>query len=267
NELHAPQAHAALDAGKHVAIDKPFCLDTTEARALAAHAEAAGRLLSVYHCRRWDGNHQTFQKIRNRLGDLYQVVLRYDRWRPEVRDRWRERGGPGSGIWYDLGSHLVDQALNLFGRPDAIQADIAAQRPGSQADDYFHATLFYGPMRVFLHSSMMTLSPGPALEAQGALGSFVKYGMDSQEQMLKAGRTPGDAGWGVDRRRGVLTYISGKTEEIYTVPGNYLAWYEAVARSILEGGPNPVPPRDAVAVMELLDAGFLSAREGRRISL
>ncbi len=267
NDRHAPQAHAALDAGKHVVIDKPFCLTTAEGEALAAHARSANRLLSVFHCRRWDSNHLTFQKIRNRLGDLYQVVLRYDRWRPVVRDRWRERIGPGSGIWFDLGSHLIDQALNLFGRPQAISADIAGQRPGAQTDDYFHVTLFYGPLRVILHSSMMTLASGPALEVQGSAGAFVKYGMDTQEEMLKAGRIPGDAGWGAEDRHGTFTDTSENQEEIIGEPGNYLAYYEAVVRAIRDGAPNPVPPHEALEVMRWIEAGVLSACEGRRVSL
>ncbi len=267
NDLHAPQAHAALAAGKHVVIDKPFCLSVTEGEDLVAHAARVGRRLSVFHCRRWDSNFLTFQQIRNRLGGLFQVVLRYDRWRPVVRDRWRERAGPGSGVWYDLGAHLVDQALSLFGWPDAIAADIASQRPGAQTDDFFHVTLFYGPMRVILHSSMLTLASGPALEVQGSTGAFVKYGMDTQEEMLKSGRTPGDAGWGADDHSGLLTYISGNAETIISVPGNYLAYYEAVAAGIAHGAPNPVPADDALNVMKVLEAGFLSAAKGRRLNL
>lgn len=267
NDLHAPQAHAALEAGKHVVIDKPFCLSVTEGEDLIAHAARVDRRLSVFHCRRWDSNFLTFQQIRNRLGDVYQMVLRYDRWRPVVRDRWRERAGPGSGVWYDLGAHLVDQALSLFGWPDAITADIAPQRPGAQTDDFFHVTLFYGALRVILHSSMLTLVSGPALEVQGSAGAFVKYGMDTQEEMLKSGRTPGDAGWGVDDHFGTLTDISGNSESIISVPGNYLAYYEAVAAGIADGTPNPVPAEDALKVMKILEAGFLSAHEGRTVSL
>ncbi|ESQ91689.1 oxidoreductase [Asticcacaulis sp. AC460] len=266
NDLHAPQAHAALHAGKHVVVDKPFCLDVAQGQALVDHASRAGKLLSVFHCRRWDSNFLTYSRIRDRLGAPYQVVLRYDRWRPEVRNRWRERDGPGSGIWFDLGSHLIDQALTLFGWPQAITADITPQRPGAQTDDFFHATLFYGPLRVILHSSMMTLSVGPAFEVQADKGAFIKYGMDPQEDMLKAGRTPGDDGWGGDRD-GHLTDISGKTESIVSAPGNYLAYYQAIARAISAGEPNPVPATDALKVMQVIEAGFRSAREGRRIAL
>lgn len=269
NDLHAPQAHAALDAGKHVVIDKPFALNDLEARDLIDHAQRAGRTLSVFHCRRWDSSHLTFKSVRDRLGDIYQFILRYDRWRPVVRDRWRERAGPGSGIWYDLGSHLLDQALNLFGWPDWISADIAGQRPGASTDDYFHVVLGYGPLRVILHSSMMSASEGPSMEAQGSLGSFVKYGMDCQKDMFDARRTPGDKGWGHDPVKTQITLVTdgepGAPEFIDTLPGNYLAYYEDIARTLRDGAPNPVPAEDARKVMRLLDLGFQSAKEGRRL--
>jgi predicted dehydrogenase len=269
NDIHASQAHEALEAGKHVVIDKPFALSVAEGESVLAHAERMGKMVSIFHCRRWDSNYLTFQALRPRLGDLYQVILRYDRLRPVVRDRWRERAGPGSGIWFDLGSHLADQALSLFGWPEWISADIAGQRPGAQTDDYFHATLGYGPLRVILHSSMMTTIPGPALEVQGTLGAFVKFGMDTQEDMLKAGRTPGDAGWGADPGIGtfipVVHDLPGTAEAITAIPGNYLAYYEAIAKTIHENAPNPVTGEDALKVLKLLELGFVSSREGRRI--
>ncbi|MFT4075342.1 MAG: oxidoreductase [Asticcacaulis sp.] len=270
NDVHAAMAHEALDAGKHVVIDKPFALSVAEGDSVLAHAERVGKTVSVFHCRRWDSNYLTLQALRPRLGDLYQVVLRYDRLRPVVRNRWRERAGPGSGIWFDLGSHLVDQSLSLFGWPEWIWADIGGQRPGAQTDDYFHAILGYGPLRVILHSSMMTTIPGPAFEAQGAHGAFVKFGMDTQEDMLKAGRTPGDDGWGADPVLGLFTPVvneaAGPTEEVVAIPGNYLAYYEAIARTLRENAPNPVTGLDALRVMKLLELGFVSSREGRKIA-
>jgi len=270
NDIHASQAHEALEAGKHVVIDKPFALSVAEGESVLAHAERVRKMVSVFHCRRWDSPYLTFQAVRPRLGDLYQVVFRYDRLRPVVRDRWRERAGPGSGTWFDLGSHLSDQALSLFGWPEWISADIAGQRSGAQTDDYFHVTLGYGPLRVILHSSMMTTIPGPVFEAQGALGAFVKSGMDPQEEMLKVRRTPGDAGWGADPVNGLFIPIAdnlpGQPEDITAIPGNYLAYYEAVAKTIRENAPNPVTGEDALKVMKLLELGFISSREGRRIS-
>ncbi len=275
NDLHAPQAHEALDAGKHVVIDKPFSLSVAEGQSVIDHAARVGRTVSVFHCRRWDSNFLTFQSLRPRLGDLYQFVIRYDRLRPVVRDRWRERAGPGSGIWFDLGSHLCDQALTAFGWPEWISADIGIQRPGASTDDYFHATLGYGAqnhnMRVILHSSMMTAAPGACFEVQGSSGAYVKYGMDTQEDMLKAGRIPGDDGWGHDPVMGTFTPVigdaAGSVEALPTLPGNYLAYYEAIARTLRENAPNPVTGSDALLVMKLLEQGFISAKEGKRISL
>ena len=271
NDLHASQAHEALEAGKHVVIDKPFALSVAEGESVLAHAERVGKRVSVFHCRRWDSNYLTFQALRPRLGDLYQFILRYDRLRPVVRDRWRERAGPGSGIWFDLGSHLLDQAMSLFGQPEWIMADIAAQRSGAQTDDYFHATLGYGPLRVILHSSMMTTIAGPCLEVQGSKGAFVKFGMDTQEEMLKAGRTPGDDGWGADPIFGLFTPVedgaAGMPQEIVATPGNYLAYYKAVAKAIRDNAPNPVSGEDALKVMRLLELGFISSREGRRVAV
>ncbi|MDI7774299.1 oxidoreductase [Asticcacaulis sp. EMRT-3] len=271
NDSHAPLAHEALDAGKHVVIDKPFALSVAEGESLIRHAERVGRHLSVFHCRRWDSNHLTFQALLPRFGDLYQVIIRFDRWRPQVRDRWREREGPGSGIWFDLGAHLIDQALTLFGQPDWIEADIAAQRPGASTDDYFHVVLAYGPLRVILHSSMMTTISGPAIEAQGARGGWIKHGLDTQEDMLKAGRTPGDAGWGVDLQMSVLRETGdgspGVEQLIPALPGHYPGYYEGMAAAIRDNAPVPVLATDALKVMHLLEMGFLSAREGRRILL
>jgi predicted dehydrogenase len=271
NDLHASQAHEALEAGKHVVIDKPFALSVAEGESVLAHAERVGKLLSIFHCRRWDSNYLTFQALRSRLGDLYQFILRYDRLRPVVRDRWRERAGPGSGIWFDLGSHLLDQAMSLFGQPEWILADIVGQRPNAQTDDYFHATLGYGPLRVILHSSMMTTIAGPCLEVQGSKGAFVKFGMDTQEEMLKAGRIPGDNGWGADPILGLFTPVehdaAGPPQEIVAKPGKYLAYYEAVAKAIRDNAPNPVSGEDALKVMRLLELGFISSREGRRVDV
>jgi len=269
NDIHASQAHEVLEAGRHVVIDKPFALSVAEGESVLAHAGRVGKKVSVFHCRRWDSHYLTLQALQPRLGDLYQVVFRYDRLRPVVRDRWRERAGPGSGIWFDLGSHLSDQALSLFGWPEWISADIAGQRSGAQTDDYFHVTLGYGPLRVILHSSMMTAIPGPVLEVQGARGAFVKFGMDTQEEMLKAGRTPGDAGWGVDPVNGlfipIADHLPGQPEDVTAISGNYLAYYEAVAKAIRENAPNPVTGEDALKVMKLLELGFISSREGRSV--
>lgn len=190
--LHAPQAHAALDANKHVVIDKPFALTLEDARSVAEHSRQANRLLSVFHNRRWDSDFLTLRSLiaSGRLGEIMQFESHFDRFRPELRDRWRER--PGAGIFNDLGPHLIDQALLLFGMPAAVFADLGIQKYGGLADDYFHILLRYPRLRVVLHASQLTLDNSLRLAVHGTSGSFIKRGMDPQEQQLKAGGNPSD---------------------------------------------------------------------------
>jgi predicted dehydrogenase len=256
--LHAPQAIAALRAGKHVVVDKPFAPTLAEAEAVAAEAERAGRVLSVFHNRRWDSDHLTLRRLiqQGTLGEIVHYESHFDRFRPDVLDRWRER--PGAGLWRDLGPHLLDQALQLFGPPDSVQADLAHQRPGARAPDWFHVLLRYDRLRVILHASVLTPVPGPRLVVHGTRGSFVKHGLDPQEEELKAGRRPDGAGWGVDGSLGILSLAGegGVVSEapFESVPGDYRAFYAGVRDCIVSGGPNPVPPAQALSVMRLLEA-------------
>ncbi|WP_368407077.1 oxidoreductase [Asticcacaulis currens] len=272
NDLHAPQAIAALKAGKHVVIDKPFALTTAEAETVLAAASAANRLATVFHNRRWDGDFLTVKHLieTGALGEISLFISRFDRFRPALRHRWREQALPGSGLWYDLGAHLVDQALCLFGAPDAIALDLAQQRDGSVVDDYFHATLFYGARRVRLQASALTPAPGPRFEIHGRLGSYIKYGLDTQEEALKAGQPVGGKGWGMDRD-GVLTPVSGAAPlppvAQATLPGRYPAFYEGMAQAIRGTGPLPVPAAQALDVMRLLDLGRQGAELGQTLSL
>ncbi|MFN8669868.1 MAG: oxidoreductase [Gemmatimonadaceae bacterium] len=211
NAVHAEQAHAALSAGKHVVVDKPFTVTVEEAESVVAHAERAGRVLSVFHNRRWDGEFVTVRKLiaDGALGDVRYFESRIDRYRPVVRDRWRERAGAGAGLWYDLGPHLVDQALQLFGTPRSVHGDLAIQRAGAQVDDYFHAVLTYDRLRVVLHASMLAAANELRFVVHGTRGSYVKHGTDPQEEVLRGGGVAGGAEWGVDRRPGVLTVMEG----------------------------------------------------------
>jgi predicted dehydrogenase len=272
NAVHAPQAHAALDAGKHVIVDKPFTVTADEATAVIEHADRAGRLLSVFHNRRYDGDFRTLRRLLadNALGVVTQFESHFDRFRPEVKGRWRERPGPGAGLWYDLGPHLLDQALQLFGAPLGIATDIAVQRDGGQTDDYFHAQLRYPRLRVILHASTMMAANDLRYSVHGTHGSFVKQGLDSQEDALKAGRTPGDALWGHDARPGTLTTIDGdrtSTRIIAGDPGDYRRYYDAVRDAIRGTAPNPVPGSEALAVMRLIEQGIESARTHREVAV
>ena len=174
NDTHADLARRALEAGRHVVVDKPFTLTLAEARELADLAASAGRVLSVFHNRRWDADFLTLRRLvaDGTLGEVLALESRFDRFRPEVRKRWREAAIPGGGLWYDLGPHLVDQALRLFGPPDAVYADLALQRPGAEAVDYCHVLLRYPRRRVVLHASMLVAGDSPRFAAHGLRGQL-----------------------------------------------------------------------------------------------
>ncbi len=267
NALHATQASAALNAGKHVVVDKPFTVTLAEAQAVIADAGKNQRVLSVFQNRRWDADFLTVQRLiaDDALGDIVYFESHFDRYRPLVRDRWRERVGPGNNAWFDLGSHLVDQALQLFGLPEAISLDVAAQRDGAVNDDYFHALLRYRSHRVVLHASALVASDNRRFTLHGKRGSFIKHGLDPQEEALKSARRPGDAGWGVDRQPGTITIAEGEFRSTVLhpgVPGDYRRYYSRVRDAILGVTANPVPASEALAVMRVLELGIESAESG-----
>lgn len=268
NASHAPLATQALEAGRAVVVDKPFTVTLDEARALVDLAGARGQLLSVFHNRRRDSDFLTLQQLiaDDALGRIRRLESRFDRFRPEVRDRWREGDAPGAGLWFDLGPHLIDQALVLFGRPQAVQADLAVLRPGGRAIDHAHVVLRYPDLRVILHADMVSPAHDLRFLVQGAKAGWIKSGLDVQEDQLKAGLRPGDAGWGVDPRPGER--IEGEDHSpTFGPPGDYVGYYEAVAAALTGAGPNPVPPGEALAVMEVLEAAILSDRERREVIL
>lgn len=272
NDTHFPLAKAALNAGKHVVVDKPFTVTLSQARELDALAKAKGLMLSVFHNRRWDSDFLTLQGLINegRLGEVRYFESHFDRFRPEVRQRWREQKGAGSGIWFDLGPHLIDQALQLFGPPVSIYVDLAELRPGAQTTDYFHAILTYPQRRVVLHGSMLVAAESARYQVHGTLGSFVKYGLDPQEDRLKAGERPPQENWGYDMRDGTLTLADGegvKEETLLSVPGNYPAYYAAIRDAINGSGKNPVSAEEAIQVMELIELGLQSAEKRQAVSM
>lgn len=270
NDSHAPLAEQALRAGKHVVVDKPFTIYSEEGRRLAGLAEACERVLGVYHSRRWEADFLLLKEIlaSGELGAITYFESHLDRYRPIVRDRWRERAEPGAGIWYDLGSHLIDQTLQLFGRPQAILADIVSQRPDSGADDYFHAILTYEQHRVVLHSSCLVVANDLRFAVHGTMGSFIKSGLDPQEAELQQRVTPGSPGWGVDLRPGRLTLAGEAEPRIVVGPaGDYRRFYSGIRDAIRGAGPNPVPALEAVEVIEIIEAGLKSGRTGARVDL
>ena len=270
NDLHEPQARAALEARCAVVVDKPFTLTTLEAEGLKALADEKGLLLSVFHNRRWDGEFLTVKDLiaRGALGTIRRFESHIDRYRPQVRDRWRENAGPGAGLWFDLGPHLVDQALQLFGWPRGITADLAILRPGGQSTDYAHVVLRYPDHRVILHADVTTPAADLRMSVHGDKASWVKDGIDVQEEQLKAGMTPGAPGWGVDPRPGRLTDgATGQTVQTADRAGDQGAYYAAVGAALRGEGANPVTAAEAIQVMRVIEAGLVSAEERRDVAL
>ena len=271
NDSHFPLAEAALNAGKHVVIDKPFTNTVADGERLIALAKEKGLVLSAFHNRRWDGDFLTVQKLleSGRLGDVRLAELRWDRFRPEVTTLWRDLPEAGSGMLADLGPHLLDQALVLFGMPEALHADIAVQRDGARTDDYFVVTLHYGQKRVVCSASRLIVAPSPRFALHGTAANFVKYGLDPQEPMMKVGGSANDPAYGVEdaANYGVLSLPDGTREAIPTERGDYRRYYSGVGQAILDGTAPPVTAEDAVAGLRLMELARESAREGRRITL
>jgi scyllo-inositol 2-dehydrogenase (NADP+) len=274
NGVHFGLVAEALRAGRHVVVDKPFVPTSAEADELVELARQRERVLAVFHNRRWDGDHLTVRRCveAGLLGPVSTYVARYDRFRPTREGGWREEDRAASGVLYDLGPHLVDQALHLFGPPATVFADVGIQRPGGVVDDYFHLVLSYGELRVILHAGSLVRAGGPRFEVHGDRGSYLKSGVDGQVAALLAGRRPGDPGWGIEPedRYGTLTTSLGglvSTGRLATVPGSYESFYRGIAAAILDGGPVPVSGADAAATIRVLDCALASSREGRRVSL
>ncbi|WCP15477.1 putative oxidoreductase YdgJ [Sphingobium sp. AntQ-1] len=270
---HAAIAADALRAGKHVVVDKPFALSLDEAKALAALARNSGRRLAVFHNRRFDSD---FLSIRaaieeGAIGQVTHFESHFDRFRPEVRDRWREDGSAGSGVWFDLGPHLVDQALALFGRPLAVSADIVALRPGSGADDWAHVVLRYERMRVVLHASLNAPDDGgggsPRFAVHGDKGSLIKRRIDPQEAQLIGGMRPGDAGWGVDSDPVAVYDGAGGMTLRPATRGCQEQFYRQMADTWTRGSVAPILLDEAVAVQEVIEAALLSARKDRVVAM
>ncbi|WP_447725330.1 oxidoreductase [Sphingomonas koreensis] len=265
--LHAEHALAAIRAGKHVLIDKPFATTLADARAVAAEGEAQGVVVTAFQNRRWDADFRTLKALiaSEALGKVVQIESRFDRWRPVPADVWKE-ARPG-GVWLDLGPHLVDQALVLFGRPLGITADIATLREGAPAPDYFHAVLRYPDRRVILQASKLTAQHSLRFAAHGTGGSWIKHGIDPQEAATVAGQTPGEGAWGRDPVDGILTRPGEDPVPVPNMKGDYRLFWQALAAAVRGEGANPVPASDAIVVMEALDAGLRSAEQRKEITL
>ena len=267
NATHFEFAKKALQAGKHVVVDKPFTTTLAEAKELTTLAKEAGLLLSVYQNRRWDADFLTVRVLlgAGTLGEIVYFESHFYRYRPQVRQRWREQAGPGSGLWYDLGPHLADQALQLFGQPEAIYADFALQRKEAQTVDYFHVLLRYGRLRVVLHASALVAAGSPRFLIHGTRGSFVKYGLDTQEDALKRGERPGASNWGRDPHDGNLYLPDQSVQKLHSELGDYRKYYAAIHDAVLHGSVNPVSPEQALLVMKVLELGLSSAEQKQEL--
>jgi predicted dehydrogenase len=273
NATHAEIARGALQAGRHVVIDKPFTVTSEDGRRLAELADTRGLVLSAYHNRRWDGDFLTLAEIVRRgwIGAHTRFESRFDRFRPEVRaGAWREQPGPGSGLLFDLGPHLIDQALVLFGRPRALSASIAAERPGAQADDHFEITLHYQALEARLGAGMLANPPGPRFRISGVRGSYEKHGVDPQEELLRAGCAPAGPGWGEEppERWGVLRgsveglEIDGR---VRTLRGDYGRFYDNVCDAIEHRAALAVTAEQAVETVRAIELAFESSRAGAAV--
>jgi predicted dehydrogenase len=265
---HGELAAAALDAGKHVVVDKPLAASLDAARRLAELALRKRRMLATFHNRRWDGDLLALEEIvrSGTLGDVTHVESHFDRYRPIVRDRWRERPGPGSGVWNDLGPHLADQALRLFGLPEWISGSLAAHRAGAHTDDWAHVVLGYERRAVILHASMLAAA-GPRFVVHGSRGTWIKLGIDPQEFELSAAMGV-DLGGGAPVESATLVDATTRVEIATPIPrGDYRQFYAALHDAIRGDGSNPVPPAEAIATTAVVETAARSAAEGRVLPL
>jgi predicted dehydrogenase len=276
NRTHVPLARAALEAGSAVVVDKPLAATAAEGRELADLAARSGLVLSVFHNRRWDNDFLTARSLidSGRLGEISRFESRFERWRPRLKGGWRESGDPAEigGLLYDLGSHLVDQALTLFGPAVRVYAETDVRRPGAQADDDAFIALHHASgVRSHLWMSAVAARLGPRLRVLGSEGAYVKYGLDPQEAELRRGRRPvsdADRTWGTEpEERWGEVVTAGEGKPVPTLPGDYPAYYAGIESALRTGAPVPVDVADAIAGLKVLEAARLSSAEGRTVTL
>jgi predicted dehydrogenase len=275
NDSHFSYSKACLEAGRDVVVDKPFTPTMAEAEQLVRLAAERGRLLTVYQDRRWDGIFRTVKKVlaAGELGEIAEFEERYDRFRLQAKpNAWRERADfPAAGVLWDLGPHLIDQALVLFGEPETITASAFCQRATSAIDDAFDLLMEYPRLRAELRARIIAYATGPHVLIHGTRGSFVKYGMDPQEEILRSPTCPDGDKWGPDwglepeERWGTLSLVSGETRRVKTERGDYRLFYANVRDAIEKRAPLDVTPEHALRVMRALLLAHKSSREGRPV--
>ncbi|AGS69816.1 oxidoreductase [Streptomyces collinus] len=277
NKTHVPLATTALKAGLPVVVDKPVAGTAAEARELAALAEERGLLLSVFQNRRWDNDFLTLRKLveDGALGEVWRFESRFERWRPQPKGGWRESGDPAEigGLLYDLGSHVVDQALVLFGPVTEVYAEAVVRRAGAETDDdTFIALTHASGVRSHLYVSSTTAQLGPRFRVLGSRAGYVKHGLDPQEAALREGLRPGPA-WGAEpealwgRIGAGQSPLTGGGDPVPTLRGDYPAYYAAVAAALAGDGPNPVTALEAASALDVLEAARRSAHEKVTVTL
>lgn len=272
NDVHFSLTKAALSAGKHVVVEKPFTNTVEEANELIEVAKSQGKLLSVFHSARWHSDYLTVKEViaSGALGRLVTMEIRYDRFRNYLRPHaWREDDLPGSGIWFDLGAHLIDQTLQLFGKPQALFASLRKMREGVGAVDDFEVLFYYPQLKVSLKGSMLVKEPTPRFALYGTEGAFVKPGVDPQEAALREGKMPADLpNWGEESEDiwGILNTTAADGDNRKRIPskkGNYLGYYENVRDAIFKKTELAVTAEQARDVIYLLQLAEKSWDEKR----
>jgi predicted dehydrogenase len=275
NDSHFELARACLLAGRDVVVDKPFAPTLAESEELVGLARERGRLITVYQDRRWDGDFLTVKKIvaSGRMGEIAEYECRFDRFRPEPKaNAWRERADqPGAGVLFDLGPHVIDQALVLFGEPKAITASAFCQRETSQVDDSFDVCLEYPGLRAMGRARIIAFAPGPHFLIHGTKGTFMKYGMDPQEARLRGENVPEGTDWGADWGEepeslwGTLSLVGEPSVRVKTERGDYRGFYENVRDAIDKKAPLEVTPEQALRTMRAVMLAHKSSRQQRTV--
>ncbi len=273
NKTHLELARQCLEAGRHVVVDKPFATTSAEAAEMVRIAKERGRLITVYQNRRWDGDFLTMRSVvkDDRLGRLVHFESHMERYRPALKAAaWRELPTPGSGLWFDLGPHMLDQAFVLFGPPESMTAELRTEREGAVVDDAFDVVLHYPKLRVLLRSNLLTCVAGPRFRLNGTQGSFVKYGSDPQEDALKQGASMDQPNWGQEPKENDGTLSIAEDDKITatripTQAGDYRGYYRNVRDAILSGAPLDVSPQHGLRIMRALELGMESSRRGCRL--
>ncbi len=271
DHYHFDMAKQALLAGKHVVVEKPFVQKAWQGVELMELADKKGLQLSVFHNRRWDSDFLTVSKFlkNDSLGDLVEFELHYDRFRNFIQNSWKEDDAVGAGTLYNLGSHLIDQALCLFGLPMAITANVRALRKNAKVDDYFSICLHYKQMVVTLKASYLVREPGPRYTLHGTKGSFIKYGSDPQEESLKNGLLPSMPDYGFEDTSiyGSYTNEAGEKSTVISERGNYNTFYDLFYHAVRNNGVLPVKPSQALDVIRIIECSYLSNDLHKTISL